>query len=311
MRIAFLFRFGFIAFLVASSVAAQQPQAPIDPSTILKSQQNQAAQRQAVGATATKFEYEVASFTLDKSGVSSGRNSVNAESYYGSNVTMQALILRAYGIRANQLAGAPPWLNTEKYDVAAKTDGDVADAFQKLSPEDREIARQHMFQVLLADRLKLTIHRETKDLPVYMLVIAKNGPKLKEAAPGETSTNGRKSGGDGFTGAGVKGKNRGAERTMNAQALSISSLVATLTGSVGLPVVDKTGLTGKYDFSLHWMAETLSAGDNVGPPIPLLTDSSAPSIFTALQQQLGLKLVSGKGPVEFMVIDHVERPSGN
>jgi uncharacterized protein (TIGR03435 family) len=187
--------------------------------------------------------------------------------------------------------------------------------------------------VLLADRFKLTLHRETKDLPIYNLVVGKNGSKLQETKPEEKSADTEKglkdglaaakgaSGGPSSTGGGGSsaggGKSvvlsgaggggpsisfaRGATRSMNARGVKIEDLVATLANVCGRPVFDKTGLTGKYDYKLEYAPEDAQADP----------DASAPSIFTAVQEQLGLKLESAKGPVEILVIDHAEKPSGN
>ena len=205
------------------------------------------------------------------------------------------------GAEDSRITGGPNWLRFEKYDVDAKIDSSVVDELKALSQDQRTLAQQQMLRALLADRCKLAIHRETKDLAIYTLVIAKNGPKLQDAKPGETTS--LSLGGNGET------------RSITGQARSIANLVQALSVALGCPVLDKTGLAGKYDFKLEWtpddsQAQSLSTGapnDRLAPP----PDSNAPSIFEAIQGQLGLKLVSGKGPVEIFVIDHVDRPSAN
>jgi uncharacterized protein (TIGR03435 family) len=170
-----------------------------------------------------------------------------------------------------------------------------------------------MLQALLADRFKLSIHRETKELPVYALVAAKNGPKLQEAKADATYPNGIK-GPDGVARGGMM-RIGGGEVT--GQGLPIANLTRMLSQQLGRTVIDKTGLTGKYDFTLQWTpdesqgpmfkgADGAPPGGNPAPP-----ESSGPSLFTAIQEQLGLKLESQKGPVEIIVIDHVEKPSQN
>jgi uncharacterized protein (TIGR03435 family) len=159
-----------------------------------------------------------------------------------------------------------------------------------------------MLQALLAERCKMMTHRETKDLPVFSLVIAKNGPKLVEANPDEITS--------------ISTSRNGASELITGKARSIADLARWLSVSLGCPVLDMTGLTGKYDFKLEWTPDDAPTQPSAGgaasnPPPPASVDSSGPSLFTAIQEQLGLKLESGKGPVEIIVIDHIERPSGN
>ncbi len=279
------------------------------------------------------FEYEVASFKPFNPGTSEGiRMGFNTapDSFTATGFTLQNLITMAYGIRDFQLSGAPSWLNSNRYDVTAKMDSSVADALQKLSQDDRNKERQKMLQALLADRLKLTVHRETKEGQVYMLVIGKNGSKLKEAtadelapppAAGPRGGGGREgggvSGGRGGPGTMMMSMGRGGTQSMTLQAIPISSFADMLAINVGRPVVDKTGLTGKYDIKLEWTRDDMqmqSPPPGGGPttmngqPVP---DSNGPTLMAAIQEQLGLKLESGKGPIENIVIDHVEKPSDN
>jgi uncharacterized protein (TIGR03435 family) len=201
------------------------------------------------------------------------------------------------GAEDSRISGGPNWLHSERYDVDAKIDSSVVDELKKLSPDQRTLALQHMLRVLLADRCNLTIHRESKDLPIYTLVIAKSGTKLHEANPGET------------------GSSSYAGQSIIGHARPLSSLARMLSVSLGRPVLDKTGLPGTYDFKLVWapddsQTQAFSASAPNDRPAPQ-TDSNPSSIFTAIQEQLGLKLVSGKGPIEIVVIDHVERPSAD
>ncbi len=205
-------------------------------------------------------------------------------------------------------------------------DSAVADGLRKLSEDQRNVERRRMLQALLADRFKLTVHHETKQLGGYVLVIAKNGPKLQEAKPGDTYSNGIKDGGrplgaDRFR----LGRYRGGRGEAIGQAWPMAKLVRLLSEDIlNRSVVDNTGLTGNYDFTLHWIVAEESqgplfkgAGDDQqvtgstpGRSTPL-PESWGPSFFTAIQEQLGLKLESQKGPGRILVIDHVERPSEN
>jgi uncharacterized protein (TIGR03435 family) len=184
-------------------------------------------------------------------------------------------------------------------------DPEAADALSKLSTDDRNVVQQHMLQALLAKRFGLVFHRENRDVQVYMLVVGKNGPKLHEAKPGDTYPNGiNLSNGPGGAGVMLMRSGPGGTFIVTAQGVPLSSFLPQLSYNSGRPVLDKTGLTGKYDFELTYaLDQNASAG--------AASDSTGPSIFTAIQEQLGLKLESGKAPVEIIVIDHAERPSGN
>jgi uncharacterized protein (TIGR03435 family) len=270
------------------------------------------------------FQYEVA--TIKPSApmnFSGGRGfafgmQMPPDGFSTANFPLKALIQFAYGVQNYQISGGPDWISTEHFDIDAKMDSSVADALAKLSPEDRNRARQHMLQLLLEDRFHLTIHRDTKDLPVYTLVIAKNGPKLQESKPGDTPITAPKSPNSGeamqiskgsiqmnFSGDGM--------RHISGPAISTAGLATMLSAQLGRPVFDKTGLTGKYDVTLQWAPDQTPSSPvmSSGMASSAATDLGGASIFTAIQEQLGLKLEAGKGPVETIVIDHVEKPSGN
>jgi uncharacterized protein (TIGR03435 family) len=284
------------------------------------------AQNQGSAADAPKYEYEVASIKPTKQGNLNGpmrmglmytQSGLNA-----TGIDLRTLIQSAYGVQRYQVIGGPDWLDSDRYEIDAKMDDSVAAAVQKLSQDDRKLARQQMLQALLADRLKLTTHKETKELPVYELVVAKNGSKLKEAEPGEMPSDAPK-GPDGRpAGPGTMQMSFGPSgMSVTGHAAPIANLVSTLSANLGRPVVDKTGLAGNYDFTLQWMPDQMqmkmdaaAAGPGMGPGPAgpsASSDSGAPTLRTALQEQLGLKLEAGKGPVEIIVIDHVERPSDN
>jgi bla regulator protein BlaR1 len=275
------------------------------------------AQSQPQGIPATNYMYDVASIKPVKpEGGDAMLTSLMAgpDNLSATNCTLQMLIRAAYGIQDFQISGAPDWLRSDLYNVEAKMDSSVADAIRKLDPDQRKAARQQMAQALLADRFKLSIHRGTKELPVYVLVVAKNGPKLQEAKPDATYPNGIK-GPDGVAG---KGMMRMGPGELTGQGLTMASLARLLSQQLGRTVIDKTGLTANYDFTLHWTPEEgegnlLFKGTGSAPQgadIAAPSDSG-PSIFTAIQEQLGLKLESQKGPVEIIVIDHIEKPSQN
>jgi bla regulator protein blaR1 len=259
---------------------------------------------QNTSAALAEFKYDVASFKVNKSGLGRAMVSTPEDGLTATNFNLKELIGIAYGIFAaaqdGRIVGAPNWITSEAYDVEAKMDGTTADALKKLTPSDRMFARQHMFQELLADRCKLAAHWDTKELPVYELVIGKGGSKIQESKPNHGVASGR--GGLGL---------RGRGGPLTAREVPISDLVGLLSVLLNRTVVDKTGLTGKYDFILNWTPDDIQDPSFFPSSSGQPPDPTGPSIFSALQEQLGLKLETGKGPVKVIVIDHIERPSGN
>ena len=192
-------------------------------------------------------------------------------------VTLLDLITSAYGVRYEQVSGGPGWVNTAHYDIAAKAEGEA--------PLTKEQSRQ-MMQALLGERFQLKIHRETREVPVYALVVGRNGPKLKETSADEP--------GDNF----VRGGRAGMH--MEATRGTMEQLARQLSGTAG-PVMDRTGLAGYYAYQLDWTPATR----------PSDPESDTPSLFTAVQEQLGLKLETAKGPMEMLIIDRAEKPTEN
>ena len=213
--------------------------------------------------------------------------------YRATGVTLKMLIMYAYRVPAAfQVSGGPSWIGTERWDIQAKVDGET-------TPRDRFV---QMLRALLEDRFQLKVRRETKEMPVYKLVVAKSGSKLALHSGDQPKPEDRLRMGFG---------------SMRFQDSGLGALAYQLSLQLGRKVIDKTGLTGEYDFTLEWAPEPCQGGlESIGlPPDPNLkfppADPNSPSLFTAVQEQLGLKLESQKGPVEMMVIDHVERPSEN
>lgn len=253
-------------------------------------------------------EFDVISVKPNKSDNGMMRIMFKPDGYSATNVSPKMLIQVAYGIRQDLISGAPGWADSARYDFDAKVAGPDVDVLKKMSPEQR----RSMLQPALAERFKLKVHNETKQLPVFELVVAKGGSKLKEATPGDTYANGIK-GPDGVSHAGSM---RMGLHQLEGQGVLVATLVNLLSQQLHQTVIDKTGLTGKYDLELNWAPDQGLDPMFKGPdgsqqrtdPAP---DASGPSIFTAIQEQLGLKLQSTKGPVETLVIDHVEMPSEN
>lgn len=268
------------------------------------------------GQTALKREnsginlpaFDVVSVKVNHSGAAMFSSRVTPDGMNASNTPVLMLIRQAYGLfnsNDDLITGAPSWVKSERYDIQAKVTGTDIPALAKLSREQHNA----MLQALLADRFKLTAHREIKEMPVYALIIAKNGPELKEAKPGDTYVNGIR-GSNGPGGPGMMTMRRGY---IEGQAIHMSELISMLTQKTGRTVLDETGLTGQYDVVLQWTPDEGSEQVPNGPTGNQegAISNSGPSIFTAVQEQLGLKLDSQKGPVEGLVIDHIERPSEN
>src|SRR2546425_3181432 len=243
-------------------------------------------------SAAQKPAFEVASVKPNSSVSGPARISSGPDgSLRAINTTLRLLILQAYGVFDYQLVGRPDWLDTARFDVEGKAASGI---------DNRNVLE--MLQSLLEDRFKLKVHRETRELPVFILTAAKGGSKLQPAFAGRS---------------GLSGLGPGASRTnvgpaggeLSGNGIGTAKLIDMLVRQVGRPIIDKTSLTGTYDFILKFAPQPTNAGlINVGDAI---SDPSGPSIFTALTEQLGLRLESGRGPVEVLVIDHAEKPSEN
>jgi bla regulator protein BlaR1 len=230
-------------------------------------------------------------------GVVHSRQISTLEGFSAKNVTLQQILSQAYEIDGNQITGAPDWIGTQYYDIEAKLDAGVANELRKLDKEQRGNEMARLLQGFVADHFKLTLHHETRNAEVFVLVIAGDAPKLHEAKPGDTYPNGIR-GLDGQPGAGMLGFKDGK---LIGQAVPIKALAGVLSHRTGRTVLDKTGLTGKYDLTLQWQSEK--------GLLPDYSESSKASLFTALQEQLGLKLEPQTAPLEYVVIDHVEKPT--
>jgi len=202
------------------------------------------------------------------------------------DVTVQTCIKWAYGVQHSQII-APPWTDSEHFDIDAKADDPVDIPQLKL-----------MLQTLLADRFKLTFHNEKREISAYVITTGKTGVKLA-ASSGDPN---------GLPGLGFRAL--GAMIARNSTIADLAGLLQTVV--LDRPVVDQTGLTGKYDFTLNWTPEPTQFGGRGGQAQPPADDTAAPpDLFTALQQQLGLKLESTKTSVPVLAIDKVEKPSEN
>jgi uncharacterized protein (TIGR03435 family) len=244
-------------------------------------------------AAAAHPVFEVTTVKRNKSGGSGSHSNFQNGHFIASNVLLKNLLqYSAYGIPEPRILGGPKWLNAERFDIEAKMDSVAADRLRTLGWDRRRLQTQGMFQQLLADRFKLMIHFETRELPVYALVVTKKGLILHAWKASDGSSLTSASTGQ-FAATGV------------TMAEIASALTQELSRELGGVVIDKTGIDGRYNITLKWTPET-DAADGTAPP-----PDAGPSIFTAIQEQLGLKLESAKGPVQVLVIDHVEMPSEN
>jgi bla regulator protein BlaR1 len=205
------------------------------------------------------------------------------------NIPLRFIIQYAYSVNDYQIIGGPSWTSADPFTIEAKPATPIV-----MSTANDPV--RPMVQALLVDRFKLATHWETRDGAVYELVIAKGGPKLRDTDPEYQSH-------DLDGGSGV----------LTGHGASMSQLIGSLSRQLGRPIIDKTRLPGNYDFKLSYTPEARDAifGRQTPPETAPVPDPNEASIFTALQEQLGLKLESAKGPIQMLVIDRVERPSAN
>lgn len=195
------------------------------------------------------------------------------------NATLRDIVRLAYGVHVKQIVDEPEWFSKDRFDVNGVPD-------QPGVPSIKQI--QHMYQELLADRFHLVFHRDTREMPIYALTVARGGPILTPAGPEQARSNAGNSGGIGF-------------RVIKATNLSLSDLALNLNSYEDWPVIDQTSLPGRYNFTLKWSYDVSSENEPNAPP----------SLVTALKEQLGLRLDAVKGPAPVLVIDHVEHPTQN
>lgn len=239
-----------------------------------------AAQTQAGDAVAKPLAYEAVTVKPDNTG--NVYWIYTSDGFSAGATPLAAAIQSAYGLpMQEQIVGLPGWASTEPLQLQAKMGVDTVEALDKLPPRQRWEQRDLMLQSLLADHFALKVHLATKNLPIYELTVAKGGSKMKKSAIGSDVRAMYSSG------------------KIQGVSISMKNLATNLSRMVGRVTVDKTGLEGSYDIALEF------APEGAGP------SDTRPSIFAALEEQLGLKLVPAKGSVDVLVIDHIERPSPN
>lgn len=277
--------------------------------------------------------FEVASIKPNNSDGRGTTMGMQPGRYSATNVTLRTLIVNAYRLQGSQLAGGPGWIGSDHFDIVAK----IPVGVPVPAPQGQvSTESQSMLRALLADRFKLVMHSESREMPIYALVTARRDKKLGPhihpteidcAALAATSTlkekesKGKSKEERGSAPPDLKARGQRPPCTMmmgpgrmSASAMTLAMLAISLSGSVPRTVVDRTGITGSFDIELSWTPDQMPRG-TAGGDAPRIKggqiDPNGPSIFTALQEQLGLKLESTRGPVDMLVIDHVEHPTEN
>jgi uncharacterized protein (TIGR03435 family) len=233
----------------------------------------------AVPVAAQSPTFEAVSVKPNSSGSRNVSVTTTRGQMMGTNVPVRSLIRQAYRLQDFQIVDAPDWIDVERFDIQARGDDSGGDVF-----------RQRL-QRLLADRFGLVARTETRELPVYALIAVRGGergPQLKATAVTDCNVPNQ------YCGTSIN------NRAVRAVKVSMASLATTLSSFVGRTVIDRTGLAGEYDAEFSWTSD---------PQRPSAPGDDGPSIFTALQEQLGLKLEAGRGPVDVLVVARVERPT--
>jgi uncharacterized protein (TIGR03435 family) len=240
--------------------------------------------------------FEVATIKPTDPEISQGRyiKMQSAHRFYAKNYTLKRLVGAAYNLNPRMISGGPPWIDSDTYDIVAATPGEVQPSLDE---------QMSMLRNLLTERFKLIFHRQQETLPIYALTVAKSGSKLKESAgPPDALPE--------LIGV-VYPDPAGAHLKLPARNATMAQFASMMQRAVlDRPVVDQTGLPGKYDFDLEWTPDESQFDGAINRSTN--TDAApTPGLFAALQQQLGLRLDATRGTVDGVVIDQVERPSEN
>lgn len=253
------------------------------------------APSESPGVHATLPSFDVATIRRSRSG-----NGMMAWTGDGINISgfpLQPMMLEAFGVEESQMIGAPDWVRSDRFDIQAKVAPEDAEAFSRVSAGDRDA----MLLPLLQDRLHLRYHHETRQMPIYTLVVAKGGPRLTRSPEDAAMTD---------PAAGLKHRSMMMWRgrgNLEAEGMSVEDLAGQLSGVLRHRVEDRTSLTGHYDFKLRWTPDDAppTGGVNSGQP----AEDLPPALSTALEEELGLKLESARAGVDVVVIDHIEPPA--
>jgi uncharacterized protein (TIGR03435 family) len=274
-----------LLFLAVLSGAAQQATTPAA-----------GPQGNASQGTPKPLTFDVISVKLNHSDTTRASMGMNRDGFAATNIELHDLLLQAFQLQEDQqLVGEPKWTSSDRWDIDTRIAAEDISALGKLNFHQR----LEMFQTILTERFGLKMHHETRELPVYALVVAKGGPKMTVSKP-------RPEDPDGIPGdPGVLRATRGKETGVGTM---MEFLAEDLSEELGRKVVDHTGLTGRYDFTLTWTPDDSAAAVAGNAAAGM---AQGPSLFTAVQEQLGLKLEPVKAPVDVVVIDHLEKPGEN
>lgn len=240
------------------------------------------------GASQATPAFDIAAIHInhsDESARSHIFSSPNDSHFRAINVPLKMLLQWAFVIPDSRIFGGPSWLGSTKFDIEAKSDAATDEQMRSLDSAAGKLQKQKMLQALLASRFKLQVHQESRELPIYSLVLTKDGPKFKSSQVNGTTVDGHNS-----------------EIRVKGSDDTVTLLADQLALYLGRPVVNDTGLHNRYELTLKWTPDQSTAST---------ADTSLPSIFTAIEEQLGLKLIAKKGPVSVLVVDHAEMPSEN
>ena len=231
-------------------------------------------------AKEAKPSFEVVTIKLGDQ--ASGRRGIG---YHGHQVdatgqTLKSLMMFAYGVHGKQIVDGPGWVSEDRYDIAGVADVPGEPNLQQM---------QGMYRKLFADRFGLVLRREPREMTYYAITVAKGGAKIAKSKAGDDAPPDQ------------SGESEGRQMVMRFMANLMSDFALGMNYFADKPLVDETGLAERYDFTLKWTPDTSSAADG----------EQVPGLFTAMHEQLGLKLEAKKGPVEVLAIVHVERPSAN
>lgn len=208
------------------------------------------------------------------------------QSYECIGAPLRMIMTVAYTVTDRQISGGPDWMNTDRWNIEAKAD-------RRGTSDELHDALAH----LLEDRFKLRLRREMRELPAYLLTVDKKGSKMTAHDAAD------------LVHEPIGGRFQDGELHLNGQNVAMDYFAFFLSRALPLNVVDKTGLQGRFDVNLHYVPEGRAGGDGGGAPPPPPADG--PDLVTALREQLGLRLEKGKGPVEYLVIEHVDKPTEN
>jgi uncharacterized protein (TIGR03435 family) len=253
-----------------------------------------AAAAVAQSASPPFTEFEVATIRPNKPEAARYIRMQSAHQFQAKNYTVNGLITAAYDLTPKAVSGGPAWADSDRYEIIAVTPGDQRPTYND---------QMTMLRALLKDRFNLSFHREKKEFPVYELTVSKTGSRLTESQshPDESPR---------LIATVYPASSGGIDKVvLPARNATMPQFASTLQRAVlDRTVVDRTGLTARYDFDLEWTPDETQFGGNLPPGPP---DSGKPGLFAALQQQLGLRIEAAKGPVETLVIDRVDRPTAN